>query len=75
MVADLVVVRRLVKAPEKRGGGKPALGVRQKKTISAPKNMLGAHHQASPDTNDGYALRSGKFDSKDFCCIVGLCVR
>jgi len=70
MVADLVVARRLVKAPEKRGGGTPALGVHQKQTLSAPKNMLGAHHQASPDKNGGYALRSGKFDSKDFCCIV-----
>ena len=57
-----MVARRLVKAPEKRGGGTPALGVRQK-TLSAPKNMLGAHHQASPDKNGGYALRLGKFDS------------
>ena len=75
MVADLVVVRRLVKAPEKRGGGTPALGVHQKKRslhqkICSVLTSTSRHHQTSPDTNGGYALRLGKFDSKDFCCIV-----
>ena len=74
MVADLVVARMLVKAPEKRGSSTPALGVRPK-TFSAPKICLvltsrRGPHQASPDTNGGNALRSGKFDSKDFYCIV-----
>ena len=68
MVADLVVARRLVKAPEKRGGGTPALGVHQK--ICSVLTSTSRHHQTSPDTNGGYALRLGKFDSKDFCCIV-----
>ena len=74
MVLDLVV--RLVKAPEKkRGDSPPALCVHQK--IGQP---FGVHQQTPPGlTSAGltrykrWPLRTqvlGKFDSKDFCCIV-----
>jgi len=56
----------------------PALGVHRKIiqhlvcTKNTPAHLVftSRHHQVSPDTNGGYALRLGKFDWKDFCCIV-----
>ena len=63
----------MVKAPEKRGGGKPALGVRQKNDLCTKKYARGS--PPGPDTNGDYTLRSGKFDSKDFCCIVDVGVQ
>ena len=52
---------------------KPALCVHQKirqHIWCSPADTTRTHQPVSPDTNGGYALRLGKFDWKDFCCIV-----